>query len=89
MPQLDEVSPQLSLLPVESVPEPEPPKPMHYSQIPQDLLPLWYAISPEATPFELIIVQSGMSADRVSATLLQWELEGLILQMPGMRYRRL
>lgn len=91
MPQLDEVSPQLSLLPTETILEPfvEPPQPLHYSQIPSNLLPLWHAISPEETPFELIIVQSGMSADKVSATLLQWELEGLITQVPGMRYKRL
>lgn len=89
IPHLDEVSPQLSLLPIEQSPMAEPPKPLHFTDIPKDLLPLWQAISPEATPFDLIVVQSGLSADRVSATLLQWELEGLITQLPGMRYRRL
>lgn len=92
LPQLDESSLQLSLLPTENsdaVPEPDIVSPPDYSQIPKPLLPLWHAISPEATPFDLIVVQSGMSADRVSATLLQWELEGLVSQLPGMCYRRL
>ncbi|AFY37118.1 DNA protecting protein DprA [[Leptolyngbya] sp. PCC 7376] len=96
LPHLDEVSPQLSLLPTDvipepvSEPEPEPiPQKLDFTQIPRDLLPLWHAISPEATPFDLIVVQSGLKADRVSATLLEWELEGLISQLPGMRYRRL
>ncbi|OKH19225.1 DNA protecting protein DprA [[Limnothrix rosea] IAM M-220] len=92
LPQLDESSMQLSLLPPEGAalkPAPDIVRPPDYSQIPKPLLPLWQAISPEATPFDLIVVQSGMSADRVSATLLQWELEGLISQLPGMRYRRL
>lgn len=91
MPQLDEVAPQLSLLPTtpETEPIPELPTPMDYTQIPKEFLPLWHAISPEPTPFDLIIVQSGLSADKVSATLLEWELEGLISQLPGMRYRRL
>ncbi|MGB2927016.1 MAG: DNA-processing protein DprA [Limnothrix sp.] len=94
MPRLDQVSPQLSLLPTTPETDISPainsaPEPLHYTQIPKDLLPLWHAISPEPTPFDLIIVQSGLAADRVSATLLQWELEGLISQLPGMRYRRL
>ena len=59
-----------------------------FRQLPRDLIPLWHAISPEATPFDLIVVQSGLSADRASATLLQWELEGVIEQLPGLRYRR-
>ncbi|MBV5257908.1 DNA-protecting protein DprA [Synechococcus moorigangaii CMS01] len=87
LPQLDTVSPQLTL-PLTSA-EPAPAPTVTYDQIPQELLPLWQAIAPEPTAFDLIVVQSGMGADQVSATLLQWELMGLITQLPGMRYRRL
>ncbi|MEB3225659.1 MAG: DNA-processing protein DprA [Synechococcus sp.] len=89
MPQLDEVSLQLQLPLETSAPAVAPVPRADYRQIPQELLPLWQAIAPEPTAFDLIVVQSGLRADQVSATLLQWELEGLIAQLPGMRYRRL
>lgn len=89
MPQLDEVSPQLNLPLAMPSMAPAPQPTADYHQIPQELLPLWQAIAPEPTAFDLIVVQSGLRADQVSATLLQWELEGRISQLPGMRYRRL
>lgn len=63
------------------------PQEFDFRELPRDLIPLWHAISPEATSFDLVVVQSGLSADRVSATLLEWELAGVIEQLPGMRYR--
>ncbi|QCS48334.1 DNA-protecting protein DprA [Picosynechococcus sp. PCC 11901] len=89
LPQLDAASPQLSLSFPEPTVEPTPQPSTDFRQISPELLPLWQAIAPEPTAFDLIVVQSGMGADQVSATLLQWELEGFITQLPGMRYRRL
>lgn len=89
LPQLDEPTAQLSLPLADPGSPAAPSSPPDYAQIPPGLLVLWQAIAPEPTPFDLIVVQSGLGADQVSATLLQWELEGLITQLPGMRYRRL
>lgn len=89
IPHLDTSSKQLSLLTqATSDPELSLDSSSQQTQIPNELLPLWHAISPEPTPFDLVVVQSGMRAEQVSATLLQWELDGLVAQLPGMRYQR-
>jgi DNA processing protein len=49
---------------------------------------VFQAIPSEATAFDLIVEQAGMSAGEVSSALLQLELLGLVSQLPGMRYQR-
>ncbi|QIZ69324.1 DNA-processing protein DprA [Oxynema aestuarii] len=46
------------------------------------------ALPPEDTPFDAIVAQAGMDAATVSSALLQLELLGVVVQLPGMRYRR-
>lgn len=41
----------------------------------------------ESVPFDAIVQHSGMAAGIVSGALLQLELSGLVLQLPGMRYQ--
>lgn len=53
-----------------------------------DLEKIYLALSPEATPFDLIVQTSEMNPGAVSGILLQLELMGLVSQLPGMRYQR-
>jgi DNA processing protein len=39
-------------------------------------------------PFDLIIEKTGLAGPQVSGILLQLELMGIIVQLPGMRYRK-
>lgn len=80
IPKLDQAK-QLSLFEVEkkeSLPKLEP-----------ELLKIFQAISTEATPFDVIVEKAGLPIPQVSGGLLQLELEGLIMQLPGMRYQKL
>ncbi len=54
-----------------------------------DLLKIFQAVSNEATPFDMIVEKTGLPTAQVSGGLLQLELEGLITQLPGMRYQKL
>ncbi|MBH8572181.1 DNA-protecting protein DprA [Nostocaceae cyanobacterium CENA369] len=45
------------------------------------------AIAVDNLSFDFIVQQTGMNAGSVSSALLQLELMGLVLQLPGMRYR--
>ncbi|MDJ0844997.1 DNA-processing protein DprA [Crocosphaera sp.] len=79
IPQLDQPQ-QLSLFEVEkkeSLPQLEP-----------DLLKIFQAISNEVTPFDIIVEKAGLPTAQVSGGLLQLELQGLITQLPGMRYQK-
>ncbi|WP_107669206.1 DNA-processing protein DprA [Cyanothece sp. BG0011] len=80
IPALDQQPQQLSLFEVEkkeSLPKLDP-----------ELLKIFQAISTEATPFDVIVEKAGLPTAQVSGGLLQLELEGLITQLPGMRYQR-
>ncbi|EAZ91222.1 DNA-processing protein DprA [Crocosphaera chwakensis] len=80
IPELDQAK-QLSLFEVEKkedVPKLDP-----------ELLKIFQAISTEATSFDVIVEKAGLPTAQVSGGLLQLELEGLITQLPGMRYQRL
>jgi DNA processing protein len=59
---------------------------------PPDLSPelrkVYEALASETLPFDLIIEKTAMDAGAVSSSLLQLELEGLVSQLPGMRYQR-
>lgn len=84
IPQLDppttDSPQQLSLL--DAMPAPPP-----------DLAPEWAAIlhllSLEPSSFDKIVQASGQPAGEVSSVLLQLELQGLVSQLPGMRYQRI
>ncbi len=60
--------------------------------LPPDLAPelatVLQAVPLEPAPFDAIIQQAGLSVGEVSAALLHLELEGLITQLPGMRYQK-
>lgn len=83
IPQLDvantDHSQQLSLLDVLSPPPP-------------DLAPEWTAIlqvlSLDPLPFDSIVQATGQGTGEVSSVLLQLELQGLVTQLPGLRYQR-
>ncbi len=79
IPELDQGK-QLSLFDVEkteSLPKLDP-----------DLLKIFQAVSNEPTSFDLIVEKAGLATPQVSGGLLQLELEGLIIQLPGMRYQK-
>ncbi|MEL4896435.1 DNA-processing protein DprA [Crocosphaera sp. Alani8] len=53
-----------------------------------DLLKIFQAISDEETSFDIVVEKSGLPTAQVSGGLLQLELEGLVTQLPGMRYQK-
>ena len=64
------------------------PSPAPTINLESPLKEVFQAIPSEATGFDLIVEQAGMSAGEVSSALLQLELLGLVSQLPGMRYQR-
>ena len=72
--------PQLDLF--EETPPPLP-------EIAPELKELLSAITPEPTAFDVIVEAVPQAANDVSARLLELELLGLIVQVPGLRYQRL
>ncbi len=52
------------------------------------LIQVLQRISAQPTLFDTIVSQSQLPASEVSGLLLQLELEGYIMQLPGMRYQR-
>lgn len=79
IPELDHPQ-QLSLF--EPVNSPAPP------QLDPDLLTIFQAVGIDPTSFDSIVEKTGFNTPQVSGGLLQLELEGLITQLPGMRYQR-
>lgn len=57
-------------------------------QLEPELAKVLQVLSPEPTPFDVIVQQASLAAGSVSSALLQLELMGLVSQLPGMRYRR-
>ena len=53
-----------------------------------DLLKIFQAISDEETSFDIVVEKSGLPTAQVSGGLFQLELEGLVTQLPGMRYQK-
>ncbi|ACB52372.1 DNA processing protein [Crocosphaera subtropica ATCC 51142] len=53
-----------------------------------ELLKIFQVISTEGTSFDVIVEKAGLPTAQVSGGLLQLELEGLIMQLPGMRYQK-
>jgi len=95
IPQLDlaksDHSQQLSLLDAISSPI-APNIAPSLSPPPPDLSPEWAAILQvitfDPTPFDTIVQATGQSTGEISSILLQLELQGLVAQLPGMRYQR-
>lgn len=86
---LEELLEQLGAIPKLDVPRQlslldRPPAP----DLPPTWQPIWAAIACEPLPFDAIVQATGQAAGEVSGVLLQLELEGLICQLPGMRYQR-
>jgi DNA processing protein len=80
IPALDQQGQQLSLFDIEKT----PPLP----NLEPDLLKIFQAVSNEPISFDLIVEKAGLPTPQVSGGLLQLELEGLIMQLPGMRYQK-
>lgn len=83
IPELDQGQ-QLSLFDTEKVKKKET-----LPKLEPELLKIFQAISHEATSFDIIVEKAGLPTAQVSGGLLQLELEGLITQLPGMRYQKL
>lgn len=58
-------------------------------QLEPELAQVLQVLASEPIHFDVIVQQAGMSTSSVSSALLQLELQGLVSQLPGMRYRRL
>ncbi|PSB52478.1 DNA-processing protein DprA [Chamaesiphon polymorphus] len=56
--------------------------------VPADLQPVWAQIGSDATNFDDIVLKSELPVASVSSMLIQLELLGLVIQLPGMRYQR-
>jgi len=63
--------------------------PLPLPEIAPELKELLSAIAPEPTAFDVIVEAVPQAANDVSARLLELELLGLIIQVPGLRYQRL
>ncbi len=74
IPQLDSVTPS-------------PPVTQPTVNLAPELAQIFEVISPEGTPFDVIVQQTSLAASTVSSGLLQLELLDLVTQLPGMRYR--
>ncbi len=72
---------QLSLF-TQEAPKPEP-------QLEPELAQVLQALASEPIHFDVIVQQTQMSTSSVLSALLQLELQELVSQLPGMRYRRL
>jgi DNA processing protein len=48
---------------------------------------LWQALADDC-PIDVLTGRTGLASGQVSALLLQMELKGLVVQRPGMVYRR-
>lgn len=76
LPPLDTPFEQLSVIP------PEPPS------LSPELSQVLQAITPEATSLDWLVATTGLATPTVLSSLVQLELMGLVVQMPGMHYQR-
>lgn len=60
--------------------------PMPPPDLRPDLLAIWQLLTPEPQTFDAIVAQCDQDGGTVSGALLELELEGLVTQLPGMRY---
>ncbi|EKQ68142.1 DNA protecting protein DprA [Leptolyngbyaceae cyanobacterium JSC-12] len=89
----DELLEMLGMLPTLDI---SPTQPIQ-TRLPVNLEPEWEQIlqsleklsqAGDAVPFDYLVQTTGLPTSTVSGVLLQLEMEGLITQMPGMRYKR-
>ncbi|MEA5510403.1 DNA-processing protein DprA [Crocosphaera sp. UHCC 0190] len=66
----------------------ESPSPQSLPKLEPDLLKIFQVITNEGKSFDTIVQETGLNTPQVSGGLLQLELEGLITQLPGMRYQK-
>jgi DNA processing protein len=71
-----------------AIPRLEPETAAIIPELSPDLAKVYHLFKTEPLSFDLIVAQSALSAGDVSGILLQLELEGLITQLPGMRYQK-
>jgi DNA processing protein len=66
-----------------------PPPPPPLPELPADMARIFDILPDEPTVFDTIVDRSGLPPHLVSSTLLELELMGLIVQLPGMHYQKL
>ncbi|MEC4816489.1 MAG: DNA-processing protein DprA [Scytonema sp. PMC 1069.18] len=87
--ELNELLRMLGAIPLlDTIEASPPPEQLPLPDLSPELQQVMNAIASEALPLDFIIQQTGMPASSVSSALLQLELMGLVLQLPGMRYQR-
>ncbi|WP_448380751.1 DNA-processing protein DprA [Gloeomargarita sp.] len=56
--------------------------------VPPELQGIWALLTPEPQSFDAIVAASGQPTEQVANALLELELSGHIVQLPGLRYQR-
>jgi DNA processing protein len=79
--------PKLDTIPVTPIPQ-QLNLPINQPSLAPELQQVMDAINSDILPFDLIIQKTGMQTGTVSSILLQLELMGLVVQLPGMRYQK-
>jgi DNA processing protein len=79
--------PKLDTIPVTPIPQ-QLNLPINQPSLAPELQQVMDAINSDILPFDLIIQKTGMQTGAVSSILLQLELMGLVVQLPGMRYQK-
>jgi DNA processing protein len=69
-------------------PLPSPPVEINLPKLEPSLQKVFDSLNGAEMPFDLIIEKTGLAGPQVSGILLQLELMGIIVQLPGMRYRK-
>lgn len=79
--------PKLDTIPVIPIPQ-QLNLPINQPSLAPELQQVMDAINSDILPFDLIVQKTGMQTGTVSSILLQLELMGLVVQLPGMRYQK-
>ncbi|MEM9904367.1 MAG: DNA-processing protein DprA, partial [Cyanobacteria bacterium P01_D01_bin.44] len=77
--------PETEQLTLDAVPVAVPPLP---PKLPPDLQVVFEAISDEPLTLDNLVQQTQLETGKLLGTLVQLELQGLVIQLPGMRYQR-
>ncbi|MGD1850924.1 MAG: hypothetical protein ACFCBU_10050 [Cyanophyceae cyanobacterium] len=72
-----------------SIPAPDPAPEPEPIQISDHLRPIYEAIAPAPTLYDHNVEKSQLPPQKISAGLIELELLGAIIQLPGMMYRRI
>jgi DNA processing protein len=79
--------PKIDTIPVTPITQPLN-LPINQPSLAPELQQVIDAINSDILPFDLIVQKTGMQTGTVSSILLQLELMGLVVQLPGMRYQK-